>query len=56
MKQKITIMKQRIDLSDEEISSYMDFDSLRKKQKELSAQKQNRYTILKTQETRDFLA
>ena len=47
MKQKITIMKQRIDLSDEEISSYMDFDSLRKKQKEWSAQKQNRYTILK---------
>ncbi len=47
MKQKITIMKQRIDLSDEEISGYMDFDSLRKKQKEWSARKQNRYTILK---------
>ena len=47
MKQKITIMKQRLDLSDEEINSYMDFDSLRRKQKELDIKKRSRYTILK---------
>ncbi|MEO7992738.1 MAG: energy transducer TonB [Chryseolinea sp.] len=40
-------MKQRLDLSDEEINSYMDFDSLRRKQKELDIKKRNRYTILK---------
>ncbi len=47
MKQKITVMKQRLDLSDEEINSYMDFDSLRRKQKELDIKKRNRYAILK---------
>jgi protein TonB len=47
MKQKITIMKQRIDLSDEEINGYMDFDSLRKKQTEFETRKRNRYAILK---------
>lgn len=47
MKQKITIMKQRLDLSDEEINSYMDFDSLRRKQRELDIKKRSRYTILK---------
>ena len=47
MKQKITIMKQKLDLSDEEINGYMDFDSLRKKQKELDIKKRNRYTFLK---------
>ncbi len=47
MKQKITIMKQRLDLSDEEINGYMDFDSLRRKQKELDIKKRSRYAILK---------
>ena len=47
MKQKITIMKQRQDLSDEEINRYMDFDSLRKKQMEFESRKRNRYAILK---------
>jgi len=47
MKQKITIMKQRLDLSDEEINNYMDFDSLRRKQLEFEAKRRNRYTILK---------
>jgi TonB family protein len=47
MKQKITIMKQRLDLSDEEINGYMDFDSLRKKQMEFETRKRNRYAILK---------
>lgn len=47
MKQKITLMKQRLDLSDEEINSYMDFDSLRRKQRELDIKKRNRYAILK---------
>jgi outer membrane biosynthesis protein TonB len=47
MKQKITIMKQRLDLSDEEINSYMDFGSLRRKQMAFETRKRNRYTILK---------
>ena len=40
-------MKQWPDPSDEEIISYMDFDTLRKKQLEFAARKRNRYTILK---------
>lgn len=47
MKQKITIMKQRLDLSDEEINNYMDFDLLRRKQLEFEAKKRSRYSILK---------
>ncbi len=40
-------MKQRLDLSDEEIISYMDFDTLRKKQMDFETRRRNRYTLFK---------